>query len=171
MKSAVAGCLVGLVLVLILASSDTPHRGNPVPELGRVWAPGQEGYGEARPTSISNGGDPTGVVGDIRWTSWGGARATGTGTSTYVSAGQSVAGASVVLWTPGPRGTINSLRAVSDDDGAFTAINVGRDANVRVEVRGADVVAPATIDTSAGDVGGLVVEISGQRTRCRSGRP
>jgi hypothetical protein len=49
------------------------------------------GFGAVRPTEISLGGDPTGILTGISWQSWGGAQATGTGTSTYVAPGQSVA--------------------------------------------------------------------------------
>lgn len=72
------------------APSATPSAAT-VPVLGRPWAPYQHGYGEARPAGIDNGGDPTGVVTGITWQSWGGATATGSGTSTYVPPGQPVA--------------------------------------------------------------------------------
>lgn len=49
------------------------------------------GFGQAKPSRIFNGGDPTGLVTGISWTSWGGAQATGTGTSDYVGPNQSVA--------------------------------------------------------------------------------
>ncbi len=49
------------------------------------------GFGRAKPAEISLGGDPTGVVTGITWTSWGGDTATGTGTSTYVGPNQSAA--------------------------------------------------------------------------------
>jgi hypothetical protein len=49
------------------------------------------GFGAVRPAEISLGGDPTGMLTGITWQSWGGAQATGTGTSTYVAPGQSVA--------------------------------------------------------------------------------
>ena len=49
------------------------------------------GFGTVRPTEISLGGDPTGILTGITWQSWGGDRATGSGTSTYVAPGQSVA--------------------------------------------------------------------------------
>lgn len=41
------------------------------------------GYGSTRPASISNGGDPTGIVTNVSWQSWGGAQAMGTGTGYY----------------------------------------------------------------------------------------
>jgi len=52
------------------------------------------GFGQARPDTVFNGGDPTGSVTTITWTSWGGPTATGTGTSDYVAPGQTVAGGS-----------------------------------------------------------------------------
>lgn len=62
-----------------------------VPTLGQVWGESQQGYGQVRPTSIFNGGDPTGSVSNVAWQSWGGAQATGTGTAEYVAPGQIVA--------------------------------------------------------------------------------
>jgi len=53
--------------------------------LGVRWAsnPYMKGYGTARPSAISAGGDGSGDVEDITWDSWGGAQATGTGTASY----------------------------------------------------------------------------------------
>jgi len=62
-----------------------------VPTLGRPWSPNQKGYGEVRPATIDNNGDPTGRVTNITWNSWGGTQAIGQGTSTYVAPGSSVA--------------------------------------------------------------------------------
>jgi hypothetical protein len=63
------------------------------PTLGVAGAFGANGvgFGAVRPTEISLGGDPTGILTGISWQSWGGAQATGTGTGTYVAPGQSVA--------------------------------------------------------------------------------
>jgi hypothetical protein len=47
-----------------------------------------------RPDRISNGGDPTGIVSAVRWQSWGGSQAIGTGISDYVSGNQTVAAGS-----------------------------------------------------------------------------
>lgn len=63
------------------------------PALGQsagVFARGQ-GFGEVKPATIFNGGDPTGLVTGITWKSWGGPTATGTGTTDYVGPSQSVA--------------------------------------------------------------------------------
>ncbi|MER7584179.1 hypothetical protein [Kitasatospora sp. NPDC097691] len=71
----------------------TPGASRPaeVPVLGASWAPGQKGYGQAQPVTVFNGGDPTGLVEQLAWSSWGGPSATGTGTAEYVGPGQSVA--------------------------------------------------------------------------------
>jgi hypothetical protein len=55
-----------------------------VPVLAGPWSNGQQGYGHVKPHRIFNGGDPSGLVRAIHWNSWGGARATGTGTALYV---------------------------------------------------------------------------------------
>lgn len=60
------------------------------PTLGVRWAPTSAGFGEVAPKRIFLGGDPTGDVTDIHWMHWGGATATGTGTSTYVADDQTV---------------------------------------------------------------------------------
>jgi hypothetical protein len=49
------------------------------------------GFGQVKPAKIFNGGDPTGLVTKLAWSSWGGAKATGSGMSDYVGPGQSVA--------------------------------------------------------------------------------
>lgn len=62
-----------------------------VPVLGAVWGPGQEGYGTPHPTVIFNGGDPTGLVTQIHWQSWGGPVALATGVSLDANNAPSVA--------------------------------------------------------------------------------
>ena len=64
-----------------------------VATLGVVWASSQEGYGEIEPTRIFNGGDPTGLVTDVRWDSWGEDTATGRGISVWEGAAATVADA------------------------------------------------------------------------------
>lgn len=61
------------------------------PTLGRVWSPNQLGYGEVLPTTVFNGGDPTGRVKQIRWSGWGSPRAVGAGIGDFVWPGESVA--------------------------------------------------------------------------------
>lgn len=46
------------------------------------------GYGQVKPTEINNDGDGTSLITNITWTSWGGARAVGTGTTLYVAPDQ-----------------------------------------------------------------------------------
>ncbi len=61
-----------------------------VPTLGQAagdFAHGA-GFGQVKPSEIFNGGDPTGLVTHVAWTSWGGARAVATGTSEYVGPNQ-----------------------------------------------------------------------------------
>jgi hypothetical protein len=65
-----------------------------VPTLGQpvgLFAHGQ-GFGQVKPTKIFNGGDPTGLVTQVAWRSWGGAQAIATGISDYVGPNQTVAG-------------------------------------------------------------------------------
>jgi hypothetical protein len=64
------------------ASSSASVSAAPVPVLGQSRAITQ-GYGSVRPSTINNGGDPTGIVTGVSWTSWGGAQATGTGMGYY----------------------------------------------------------------------------------------
>jgi hypothetical protein len=65
----------------------------PAPTLGQlagVFARGQ-GFGQVEPSTIFNGGDPTGLVKHITWQSWGAAKAIGYGQAEYVGPNQSVA--------------------------------------------------------------------------------
>ena len=65
----------------------------PAPALGKlagVFAHGQ-GFGQVEPSTIFNGGDPTGLVKHISWQSWGAAKAIGYGKAEYVGPNQSVA--------------------------------------------------------------------------------
>ncbi len=72
----------------------TSAQTTPAPTLGRptgIFQTGGVGFGEVEPTEVFNGGDPTGDVTDITWSSWGGPEAVGTGVSDYVAADQIVA--------------------------------------------------------------------------------
>ena len=51
---------------------------------------GTKGFGRVKPREIFYGGDPTGLVCDIHWHSWGGRVAHGTGVGWYISGHQSV---------------------------------------------------------------------------------
>jgi hypothetical protein len=52
--------------------------------VGVPWAPNQEGYGGVRPDAIFNGGDSSGSITKIQWSSWGRAQAIGQGTALYI---------------------------------------------------------------------------------------
>jgi hypothetical protein len=74
-------------------ATPSPSAPAAVPTLGQlagVFTHGT-GFGQVKPGKIFNGGDPTGLVTDVVWSSWGGAQATATGTSDYVGPDQSVA--------------------------------------------------------------------------------
>lgn len=72
------GSLAVLALFAVTAVSSASA---PTVVLGsRAFAgPRGAGWGTARPSEIFNGGDPSGLVTDIRWSSWGGPSATGRG--------------------------------------------------------------------------------------------
>lgn len=71
----------------LLAHAQARATGTPtaraLPRLGHAWAPRQIGYGSIRPAEIFSGGDSSGVVAHIRWTSWGSGKAVGRGTALY----------------------------------------------------------------------------------------
>ncbi|MBV1935940.1 sigma-70 family RNA polymerase sigma factor [Streptomyces sp. BV286] len=68
-----------------------PGDSKPAPVLGTLWGPYQKGYGLPKPTTVYNGGSPSGMVRDVTWTSWGDERATGTGEAIHVTGEASVA--------------------------------------------------------------------------------
>jgi hypothetical protein len=76
-----------------VAASASPGGGGGVPTLGQLagdFAHGQ-GFGQVKPSRIFNGGDPSGLVTGVVWSSWGGAQATGTGTAEYLGPNQTIA--------------------------------------------------------------------------------
>ncbi len=86
--------------------------------LGRAHGPGLSGFGLSRPRRVFLGGDPTGLLERIHWSSWGGARANGTGEAEYVWPGTAVAanpiapGARVVAFHLGTCRGVRSYNAV-----------------------------------------------------------
>lgn len=82
---------LGTALVGLAVATAPYASADPQPTLGRVWAGSQRGYGTVRPAEVFNGGDPTGRIWDITWSSWGGDQARGTGTAYYEPPGASVA--------------------------------------------------------------------------------
>jgi hypothetical protein len=94
-----ASLAAGLPAMILLAGcgsqpSSAPGASHPArPVLGRLSGGFSHGtgFGSAEPPRIFNGGDPTGLVSKIRWSGWGGPRATGSGLAEYIGPGQSVA--------------------------------------------------------------------------------
>src|SRR5579864_5025064 len=87
---AAAGCATASHAATSGPASPSPPAA--VPTLGQpagVFAHGQ-GFGQVRPAEIFNGGDPTGLVTQVDWRSWGGAQAIATGISDYVGPNQTV---------------------------------------------------------------------------------
>lgn len=72
--------LASIAFVVVSVACAGPGAVGESPTLGKPWASDQQGYGRASPTRIFNGGDPTGLVKNVHWTSWGDARALGVGT-------------------------------------------------------------------------------------------
>lgn len=58
------------------------------PILAGPWSRDQEGYGHVEPGTVFNGGDPTGLINQIEWLTWGGPRAVGVGSGFYVGPNQ-----------------------------------------------------------------------------------
>ncbi|HTU84687.1 MAG TPA: hypothetical protein VMF57_03875 [Solirubrobacteraceae bacterium] len=76
--------VVAAVAVALVVAGTAVAVAGQEPVLAGPWSMGQQGYGHVKPRRIFNGGDPSGLVKVIRWSSWGGARATGTGMALYV---------------------------------------------------------------------------------------
>lgn len=67
------------------------------PTLGVKLSPIGGGFGQVKPRKIDYGGDPTSFVSDVKWHSWGGARAVGHGRALWVWPGWCVACGGVEL--------------------------------------------------------------------------
>jgi len=93
-----AGCSDGQATAPATSSTTTTLSATsttvtPRPTLGQlrgVFAHGKS-FGQVEPSEIYNGGDPTGRVQHVVWTSWGEPKAGGTGKSDYVAPNQDVA--------------------------------------------------------------------------------
>jgi hypothetical protein len=82
MNLAIRGRMVSLTTaVLVLGASlfASSANGSGVPVLAGPWSTYQEGYGHARPKRIFNGGDDSGLLQEVRWATWGHAKAIGEG--------------------------------------------------------------------------------------------
>lgn len=89
------GLIVGVLLAAVLAGGGSTAVAGAAPTLGRSLSASQEGYGQVKPSTIFNGGDPTGLVTGVTWSRWGGRRAIGNGTGDWVWPGESVANGSI----------------------------------------------------------------------------
>lgn len=71
--AAVAATLVALSAAMAAIASANVVLG------GKAFAPNGKGWGTSEPAEIFNGGDPSGLITDVHWRSWGGAEAIGFG--------------------------------------------------------------------------------------------
>lgn len=74
--------VAALVIPSVLIAACSSSNGRTTPLLGYPRASrstGTQGWGTIQPVTIFNGGDPTGLVKDITWSTWGGTRAVGEG--------------------------------------------------------------------------------------------
>lgn len=83
-------------VMLIVGVSAAPAAAASAPTLG-LHQHFTQGFGHVRPRIVSYGGDPTSLVTDVHWRSWGGARAVGEGTADWVWPGWCVACGSTQL--------------------------------------------------------------------------
>lgn len=95
MRTARAG--VGIAIATFLLSISGAYAKS-APTLGvRGNHPASFGFGQVRPHQVNYGGDPTSFVTDVKWQSWGGARAVGHGKALWVWPGWCVACGGVEL--------------------------------------------------------------------------
>ena len=89
---ALAGCTSGQAVPTTTTSkaSTTAASGPTLGVLASIFLQGK-GFGEVKPSEFFNGGDSAGLVQHIRWKSWGGPKAVGTGMSEYVAPNEDVA--------------------------------------------------------------------------------
>lgn len=93
MRAAQATVAIAAATVLVFVSL---AQATSVPTLG-VGSPQGHGFGQVKPGRVDYGGDPTSFVSDVKWTSWGGARAIGHGRALWVWPGWCVACGGVEL--------------------------------------------------------------------------
>ncbi len=95
MKTLSSRCLAWIAAVVCFSAlSVSTALATQVPILAGPWGTYQKGYGHTKPTTIFNGGDPTGLVQHIQWKTWGGKQAIGVGRAEWVGPHQDVAGGS-----------------------------------------------------------------------------
>ena len=72
--------LVALAAVLATVAGTTTALATANVVLGaKAFAPDGTGWGTSEPAEIFNGGDPSGLITEVHWSSWGGAQANGFG--------------------------------------------------------------------------------------------
>jgi hypothetical protein len=72
--------LVAVAATLVALSAAAPAIGSANVVLGaKAFAPNGTGWGTSKPMEIFNGGDPSGLITEVHWSSWGGAEAIGSG--------------------------------------------------------------------------------------------
>lgn len=79
--------LIGALLLLAGPTGAGLASGDPVLGSPGLAGPFGKGWGMARPHRIFNGGDPSGLVSEIRWTSWGAGTAHGYGMTSIFKPG------------------------------------------------------------------------------------
>jgi hypothetical protein len=84
----VAGCGASHAATVVNAADRTATTAAATPILAGPWSPDQEGYGHVEPSTVFNGGDPTGLIKHIEWLTWGGPKAVGVGSGFYVAPNQ-----------------------------------------------------------------------------------
>lgn len=68
---------LGVAALALALAATALASARPLPTLGLPTVTPAEGFGEIEPEVDSLGGDPTSVVTDVRWRTWGGRRAIG----------------------------------------------------------------------------------------------
>jgi hypothetical protein len=88
---------VGIATATVLLSVSVAQAAA-APTLGvKSATPGGRGFGQVKPSRVDYGGDPTSFVTNVKWSSWGGARAVGHGKALWVWPGWCVACGGVEL--------------------------------------------------------------------------
>ena len=84
----IAAAITTTVALAACSTNGAPSASaDPQPTLGGAWNPSVRGYGTVQPARVFNGGDPTGDIWDITWSSWGGEQAIGRGLSYAIPQG------------------------------------------------------------------------------------
>lgn len=88
-RRATIGVLLAVISTTggVLASSAAGGSGSVVLGSAEFAKPDGEGWGSAQPARVYNGGDPSGLVTEIHWTSWGSSTAIGYGLNSIFKPG------------------------------------------------------------------------------------